>query len=212
MIKRVTNDLYSSNTYFICNEINNNCIIIDPGLNEIIIEKRLIDLDLRPIAIIATHGHFDHIGGVSYFKEKYSIPFYLHQNDYKLMKSSNFFLKLSKINKVIKIGEPDCLINENRFRLELSEFELEIINFQGHTDGSCVIKYKDNLFTGDTVFKKGLYINRLPGENTQKLKESITRIFEEYKPSDMCYPGHGSEASIEYIKSNNKELINFLAN
>jgi len=211
MVIRILNELFKSNSYLVCNDSDKNCIIIDPGLNEEDIDRKIIDLNLCPVAILATHGHFDHISGVAYFKDKYGIPFYLHKEDMKLMKSANFFLKLSKINRFVSITEPDVLFTEKITRINIINNIFDIFNYPGHTNGSCVIQYENNIFTGDTIFKKGLYVNKLPGENVELLKKTIIAIFDAFDSKNICYPGHGSEASLEYIKSSNLDLKEFLS-
>jgi hydroxyacylglutathione hydrolase len=210
MIIRIKNNIFSSNTYLIYDEIKKKCLIIDPGLDEIAIENKINEFNLKPIAIVCTHGHFDHIGGVSFFKDKYGIPFYLHEADIKIMKSANFYLKLTKIDRFIKVPEPDLLINKNSFELKIDNFVLTIFRFSGHTPGSCIVQYKNNIFTGDTIFKEGLYINKLPGENPIELKKNILEIFEKFNPTMICFPGHGKDATLDDIKSKNKDLIFFL--
>jgi len=212
MIIRLKNNIFSSNTYLIVNEYEKICLIIDPGLDELMIDNKIIELDLKPIAIICTHGHFDHIAGVAFFKEKYGIPFYLHESDLKLIKSANFYLKITKIDRQIKIVNPDFLITKNSSQITIFSFSLTIIRFSGHTIGSCLIQYKNNIFTGDTIFKEGLYLNKLPGENPVELRKSIIEIFEKFDPNVICFPGHGKDATLDYIKSTNLDLISFLNN
>ncbi|PIV63210.1 MAG: hypothetical protein COS14_00470 [Bacteroidetes bacterium CG02_land_8_20_14_3_00_31_25] len=212
MVLRIKNNCFSSNTYLIIDDDTKHCLIIDPGLNELVIDNEIQELHLKPVAILCTHGHFDHIGGVSYFKEKFEIPFYIHKADLKLMKSANLLLKLGKINKFIKISIPDVLFIESYSAIIISDFYLEIYNLPGHTEGSCIIQYKDNIFTGDTIFKDGLYINKLPGENVEALKKSIREIFEIFDLNINCFPGHGPDAILDHIKSKNLDLIKFLNN
>lgn len=212
MIIRIVNEPYSSNTYLICNESNSQCVIIDPGLDEKATDLKIAELNLKPIAILSTHGHFDHISGVSFFREKYSIPFYIHKEDVRLYKSVNFYLKLSKLKKIIKVCEPDFLWVTKHQLLILNEFTFEIFNYPGHTKGSCIIQYKNNLFTGDIIFKKGLYLNKLPEENVDVLKESILEIISNFDLNNICYPGHGHDASLNEIKTANQDLIKFINN
>ena len=81
----ITNGTWQQNCYLIKNDNSNECIIIDPGseIDEIISEIKKIDS--RPIAILNTHGHYDHIGAVSELKEEYKIKFYVHSKDKKLI-------------------------------------------------------------------------------------------------------------------------------
>ena len=70
MVYRIINSLFKSNTYLIKDD-NNYCIIIDPGLDHERISKSIDFFHLKPIAIMCTHGHFDHIASVSYLKKVY---------------------------------------------------------------------------------------------------------------------------------------------
>jgi glyoxylase-like metal-dependent hydrolase (beta-lactamase superfamily II) len=113
---------------------------------------------------------------------------------------------------MIKISDPKVLIMDMYKKILISGFSLEIYNFPGHTNGSCVIKYENNIFTGDTIFKQGVFINKLPGENVEKLKQSILEIFQTFDSNSICFPGHGSDATLDYIKLKNHDLINFINN
>jgi len=146
MITRIKNNIFSSNTYLISNDIDKHCLIIDPGLDELAIENKIQELNYIPVAIIGTHGHFDHIGSVSFFKEKYGIPFFLHEADVKLMKSANFYLKLTKTDRFIKVANPDVLFNQIYEKISIKGFNLEIHKYSGHTVGSCIIQYENNIF------------------------------------------------------------------
>ena len=140
MVRRVKNRFFSSNTYLLINEADNTCIIVDPGLDEETIDKEIKLHNLLPIAIICTHGHFDHTGSVAFFKKKYNnIPYYIHEADLKISQSVNFFLKLAKIDKWIDTAVPDFLLKDKTEDLQIGSFNLSIYNFPGHTEGSCKI-------------------------------------------------------------------------
>ena len=206
----VRNKSFPSNTYLLKNKINNNCIIIDPGLDENLIDEQIFNLNLQPIAILSTHGHFDHIGSVSYFKQKYKIPFYLHEADLKMSQSANFFLKMGRFNFKIETPIPDFLFKKSIEKISIDTFDLDIYNLPGHSPGSCVIKSDNYLFTGDIIYKNGLGAGSIPKEDKLLLKQSILVFFDTFDDVDLVLPGHGESEFLLNIKNNNLDLKNFL--
>lgn len=210
MIYCVKNKIFPSNTYILTSDKYNTCLIIDPGLNEELIDKKIVDIGKNPIGIIATHGHFDHIGSVTYFKEKYNISFYLHEKDFKISQSANFFLKIARINHKILTPKPDILIKEQNEIIEIADFKIKVYNFPGHSDGGVIIENEKQLFTGDLFYKNGLGFNGYPGENKTILRKSIIEIFNYFSDDYIVYPGHGEPTTIGFIKKQNSDLIDFL--
>ena len=205
-------NVFSSNTYILKNKINNKSIIIDPGFDFEAIDKLITDNRLVPVAIISTHGHFDHIAGVSFFKNKFNIPFYLHEADLKLSQSANFYLKVAKINYKIETPLPDFLFKSQFENLFIEGFDFRIYNLPGHSMGSCILKNENYLFSGDIIYKKGLGPESIPREDKLALKKSILNIFDTFDDNDLILPGHGFSEYLGIIKNNNLELQNFIAN
>lgn len=208
MIYIIKNNIFSSNTYILAE--GRDCIVIDPGLDKGIILKALKEYDLVPLAVMSTHGHFDHIAGVADVVGEYGVPFYMHKNDLKLSKSANFYLKLAKINCKIDIITPDLLFEGNHEVVKIKNFKIDVFNFPGHSNGSCVFQFGESLFSGDTIYKTGLGFNNFPGEDKARLRTSIVSIFETFDPDFMIYPGHGAPATLKEIRMNNKDLSLFI--
>ena len=210
MLYTIVNKFFRSNSYILSDEINKRCLIIDPGLYDSEISQRILELNLRPTAIISTHGHFDHIGSVSILKSRFDVPFYLHEADLKLCQSANFFLKMAHLNYTIDTPSPDFLFKGEMENLSIFGFNLAIYNFPGHSPGSCIIKYDNLLFSGDIIFKHGIGLGTIPKENKQDMKRSIFNIFNRFSEKDLICPGHGSSEYLGLIKKNNLELKKFL--
>lgn len=203
--------IFSSNTYVIKNNLNKECLIIDPGFDTELIDQNIQQHNLKPVAILSTHGHFDHIGSVAFLKNKYNIPFFLHEADYKISQSANFYLKIAQIDYKIETPKPDFLFKGEIEHLVLNGINLEIYNLPGHSPGSCVIKSDENLFTGDILYKNGLGGGSVPKENTELLKQSLLKFFNLFVDEHLVLPGHGASEFIGVIKKNNAELNNFLS-
>ncbi len=202
--------IFSSNTYLYKHKVNDECIIIDPGFDTELIDNNIQKNNLKPIAVVSTHGHFDHIASVNFFKNKYNIPFYLHESDFKISQNANFYLKVSQLNCKIETPIPDFLFKGELYNLNFKDINLEIYNFPGHSPGSCIIKIENNLFSGDIFYKNGLGMGSIPRENKEQLKSSILKIFNIFFDENLILPGHGASEYLGAIKCNNIELKQFL--
>ena len=210
MVYTIKNTTFPSNTYVLSNEDDNTCLVIDPGLDALLTDDCIQKNNLTPIAILCTHGHFDHIANVSFFKLKYGIPFYVHEADVKTINSANFFLKMAKIDFTIKTPVPDILFVGKSSTLQIQHFRIDVFNYPGHSKGSCIIKHEDRLFSGDILYTQGLGFNSFPDENKTILRESIKEIFSGFPDDSLVFPGHGSSGKLGVIKQQNKKLLDFL--
>jgi hydroxyacylglutathione hydrolase len=213
MVFKIPNRFFPSNTYLLKQDTSNKCIVIDPGLDFESIQKCIFENNLLPIAILCTHGHFDHIASVALLKKEFgNLPFYLHTADFKIAKAANFYLKIVKINFWVEYVVPDCKFEKDIEEIKIDSFNFSVYNFPGHSDGSCVIKYNNILFSGDIIYRSGLGFNSFPGENRFLIKESIKKIFSSFSKDCIVYPGHGDSDSLENIITKNLELVNFINN
>ena len=213
MVFKILNRFFPSNTYILKYDDCNNCIIVDPGLDSERIHKCILENDLVPIAILCTHGHFDHIASVGYFKNEFgNIPYYLHNDDFKMAKSANFYLKLTKVKYWIKYVEPDFIFENEIEEVKIDKFDFTVYHFPGHSNGSCIFKFNNILFTGDIIYKTGLGFNKFPGENINVLKETIKKIILSFDKESIVYPGHGEIGYLRDFYIKNTELVNFINN
>lgn len=205
---RIKNDLFEENTYIY--KINDGrCLLIDPGFDAEKVQTMLLNASLAPVAIICTHGHFDHIASVKHFQTLYGCPFYIHDGDSKLMKQSNFHLKIFNIDQRIEVPVPDIFIKEDTV-LEAGSESVEFIHTPGHTPGSCLVKIGNSVFSGDTIYKNKVDYTNLPGMNQQHLLQSVLKIWNTIPDDAIIYPGHGASDLFKNIKLNNHKLRTFI--
>jgi glyoxylase-like metal-dependent hydrolase (beta-lactamase superfamily II) len=205
---RVTNGVFPSNCYIVPTGAEGRCVVVDPGLDGAAIEQATSALGLSPAAVLCTHGHFDHAGSAARFQQL-GCPVYLHEPDLKTLRSSNFLLMAFKVPARIEVP-PIEAVESHGFRLSFDLLDIVFHPAPGHTPGSCVIQCGRSLFTGDTLYSRGVGLSRLPGEDPQRLRESILTLWERFPDDAMVHPGHGDSAALGWIKRNNAPLLRFL--
>jgi hydroxyacylglutathione hydrolase len=205
---RVISGEFASNAY-ICGIGGRNCILIDGGLDPLAIEEVLKQLELTPIAVFCTHGHFDHAGSAAHFQKKLDCPVYLHVGDSKLLKASNFLLMAFKLSS--RIEQPSKITYvESGQSIDVGGHMLTFHGAPGHTPGSCIIEIGCALFTGDTIYTRGVGLSNLPGEQPEILKQSILALWPMLTADRVVYPGHGGCASGADVRASNNALLEFL--
>jgi len=141
-----------SNCYLLIAE-NRDCLIVDPGDDGDYLERIIADHRAKPLTILATHGHFDHIMAVTELKLAYNIPFLINQKDEFLVKnmrqSAGHFLGI----QTDPPPDADNFLQENEI-IALGGHKIRVIGTPGHTPGSvCLYLEKEKcLISGDTLF------------------------------------------------------------
>jgi hydroxyacylglutathione hydrolase len=207
-IKQIPNGKWKENCYVVSN-INRDSLIIDPGSDMESITSYIEKYNLKVKIIINTHGHYDHIGAVAALKDKYSIPFCLHSKDQKLVNSANLYLKIFDGEGPIAIPEVDYYYEEINIQDYISFFSTKVIFTPGHTFGSVCLLIENNLFTGDTLFRRHIGRTDLPGGDKELLHKSLNCI-SKLETNISIYPGHGSSSNIGDALKNNAAFINVL--
>lgn len=207
-IWRITTGAFPSNAYFCEAEVPGGGILIDAGLDGPAIDAELAALGRRPHRIFCTHGHFDHAGGAAYFQEKYGCEIFLHKDDARTMKTSNFLLMALKLPHRVAPAEFTFVAGGDS--VEVAGQALRYLAAPGHTPGSCVIEFGGAWFTGDTLYSRGVGLSRLPGEDHELLKASLRTLWPGLTAELTVCPGHGDPASGIAVRTGNRELQAFL--
>lgn len=179
-------------------------MVIDPGSEAERIIECIDNKRLNVLAILNTHSHYDHIGAVTALKTNFSVPFYLHSKDVRLLKYANLFCNLFDADESIPLPGVDYYFDQVEIPICLADFSIQVLYTPGHTPGSVCFLIKDNLFTGDTLFKGKIGRVDLPGGEKTTLRDSL-RSLSLFSPQTKIYPGHGKTSTILEEIHNNHE-------
>jgi hydroxyacylglutathione hydrolase len=207
-IWRVTSGAFPSNAYFAEADVPGGGILVDPGLDGPAIDAALSAHGLRPQRVFCTHGHFDHTGGAAHFQHKYGCEVFLHRADSRTVTSSNFLLMALKIPQ--RVAAADITLVDDGFCADIAGTPLRFRGAPGHTPGSCVLELGSAWFTGDTLYRRGVGLNSLPGEDQDALRATVLSLWPELTAERMVFPGHGDPADGETVRTGNSALAEFL--
>ena len=191
---------FGENTYVLSDD-SKECVIIDPGCCTISEENVLFDFidgqQLKPVLVINTHGHVDHIVGNSAVKRRYGVKVAAHGDtkaDFTQAKRQAVWLGLQPIGD---IDLPEMELHDDEV-IKVGESILEVICTPGHARGSVSLYAPAEgwVITGDALFCRSIGRTDLPGGDFDMLRESIrTRLFT--LPDDTeVFSGHGESTTI----------------
>ena len=179
---------YQTNCYVVWGEGSDRCIVIDPGYASGEILKRTQGKSVA--AILLTHGHFDHVGGVGDLAAETGCPVYICPEDLSMPPQ----MTNGPIFYTNTYAEGDVLT--------LAGISLKILHTPGHTPGSVCILAEDALFTGDTLFQDSCGRTDLPGGDWATILKSLRRL-KAMEGDYRVYPGHGPATTLEDEKKYN---------
>ncbi len=184
-----------TNCYLIKNKLSDGVIIVDPGGDEEVIENRMLAYHMKPVAILLTHGHFDHIGAVNQLKSRFGVKVYAYKDEKEVLERPD--INLSSMFEGPMSIKADVYLRDNE------EFELDGIKFKtiytpGHTIGSCCfyIENEKVLFSGDTLFAYSHGRTDFPTGSEGAIIRSITERLLKLESDVKVYPGHEDETTI----------------
>ncbi|AST92536.1 MBL fold metallo-hydrolase [Sutcliffiella cohnii] len=198
-----------TNAYLLIND-KKECIVFDPGSEGEAFVSYMESQNLKPLAILLTHAHFDHIGAVEEVRNKWSIPVYIHELENDWLESpslnrSEFFQQGS-----IKTKKAEHVITEEK-TLVIGDFAFTLLFTPGHSPGSVSYYHEPSgiVFAGDTLFAGSIGRTDLPGGNHATLLASIHDKLLTLPEETAVLPGHGPATTIASEMDQNPFLNGF---
>ena len=190
-----------TNCYLVYCEETRACAVIDPGADPEKIISAIADLELKPVIVLNTHGHVDHIGGNSDIVGKYRVPLAMHTADTGMLQVSDY-IELSLLLGARNSPSPDrLLVDEDE--IIVGRTSLRVIHIPGHTPGSIGFVAGGVLFSGDTLFCGGVGRTDLPGGSWKDLERSIRERILTLPEETIVLPGHGPWTTVEQERDSN---------
>lgn len=200
---------FSVNTYILEAE-NGDCIIVDAACSnsaeQTQLENFLKEKNITPIMQINTHTHIDHILGCDFVKNKFNIPWYIHEEAQSVLREAPVFASLFGI-KDMELPKPDGFVEENQ-EIKLGNNTIKILHTPGHAPGSICLYVPDSnmVITGDVLFNGSIGRTDLVGGDYETLINQIKSKLLVLPDETIVYPGHGPKTSIYEERENNPYL------
>lgn len=198
-----------TNCYLVLND-ERECLVIDPGEEGDRIINEIKKSEVRPLAILLTHAHFDHIGAVDRVRNYFDIPVHIHETegDWLGNPDLNGSSRYPGI-PLVKNKEADYFLGEGE--LKIGSFVLEARHTPGHSPGSVSFIFEEAKIAvvGDTLFKGSIGRTDLPGGDTTTLLQSIHDKLLTLDDEFIVYPGHGPSTTPGEEKNMNPFLNGF---
>jgi glyoxylase-like metal-dependent hydrolase (beta-lactamase superfamily II) len=167
-------------------------VVVDPGADAPRILEELAALESTCTAILITHGHWDHLGGVAELAQATGAPVYMADDERLLLEDVNSF---TPPGVELQPYSPDVTLKGDEV-LELAGMSFETLRVPGHSPAHLAYHTEGAVFSGDLLFAGSVGRTDLPGADWDTLVESIRTLADRYPRDTIVYSGHGPETTI----------------
>lgn len=199
------------NTYLVFDNDTRDTIIFDPGCLTPTEERQLVSeiesRQLKPVKLINTHCHFDHIFGNAFVKQRYDLELGIHELELDILQAAPVVVDMYGLPPMTPSPPADYFLNEGE-TVTLGDTTFEVLFCPGHSPGSLCFynRAEDYLIAGDVLFAGSIGRTDLPGGDHQTLLGSIFTKLLPLLDATKVYPGHGEPTTIGQERSNNPFL------
>ncbi len=186
----ITGGSLGTNCYVAWQEGQDKCVVVDPGFDAEIILEKVRAKGLTVAAILLTHGHYDHVGGVKQLAMETDCKVYLHAGDLQL--PSQLTLGVIPCTNHFEDGE----------KLSLAGLEILVRHTPGHSPGSVCLLCENVIFAGDTLFAGTCGRTDLPGGSYRQIHDSLKGLAA-LEGEYHVLPGHGLPTTLERERRSN---------
>ena len=202
----VVSRMFDQNCWIVHRVGQSNCIVVDPGFDVRRIDAVLTERGLVPEVLLLTHGHVDHIAGVSHLKRRFpAAPVVIGRGDAPMLTDPE--LNLSGLGGVaVTAPEADRLLEDGE-RVEFAGIEFRVAWIPGHSPGHVVFIHEESspahVVGGDVLFSGSIGRTDFPGGSLPQLLAGIRQHLWPLPDTTVVYPGHGPTTTIGEEKRTN---------
>ncbi|MGI5351129.1 MBL fold metallo-hydrolase [Streptomyces sp. CA-250714] len=214
---------WGTNCYLVAPAAGEECVIIDPGHQATQgVEEAVAKHRLKPVAVILTHGHIDHVASVVPVCGSHDVPAWIHPADRYMMSDPEKALGMTigqPLMGELTVGEPDDVEElSDGAVLNLAGLELTVAHAPGHTKGSVTFRMPEQaatsgnqgcppvLFSGDLLFPGSIGRTDLPGGDPDEILRSLARVCLPLEDETVVLPGHMQQTTIGRERATNPFL------
>lgn len=187
---------YQTNCYIVT--VNDRDFIIDPGVGA---TKWVLQNVKNPVAVLNTHGHFDHVWSNKEVSDKLKLKIYTPKDD-------TFMLKKDPYGFGMTPSTADVLVEPDE-EFDFDGIKVKFHHFPGHTPGCSAIEIGDALFSGDFIFNGSIGRTDFPFSDPRAMYNSIDKILA-WDKNIRIFPGHGPSTSLSGERASLENWKNYL--
>jgi glyoxylase-like metal-dependent hydrolase (beta-lactamase superfamily II) len=192
---------FETNCWLIAADGTDDAVVVDPGFSPERVRAMLETEGKRPVAVLATHGHYDHVGVANEFCGD-DLPFHIHEADVQALIDPEGW-GASRDVPPVPVKDVRTLVDGDV--LSFAGFRIEVLHTPGHTPGSVIFRTDGWVLSGDVVFAGSVGRSDFPNSDPAEMQRSLRRFLELPDGLDVL-PGHGPRTTVERERATNPFL------